>query len=126
MTFSADQLAIIRRLAMEIRHSKAAQKISAREDAAAVLAILDAPPSRNVVVATLEKPEDKRCRLAVGEVCMFCNSVGRAKVKAKTAPVCYVCQKPFTRATGAEPHGRENPWRLLRGRRVHIACIHSK
>lgn len=55
------------------------------------------------------------CKLDIGEECLMCGAVGSKKRRAtKARPVCQACQEPFTRKT---------PWRLLRGRRLHIACI---
>lgn len=52
--------------------------------------------------------------LKPGEVCIYCGSVGKEKPAPKQKPSCSFCSKPFTRAT---------PWRLFRGKRVHVACI---
>lgn len=57
-------------------------------------------------------------KLRPGEVCLYCQSVGFEKKKhvAKKKAGCGFCSQPFTRKT---------PWRLLRGKRVHVACIPS-
>lgn len=67
--------------------------------------------------AAVEKPADKRCKLAVGETCIWCNSVGRAKPKAKGPPTCARCRQQFHRNV---------PWRILRGKRVHVLCVTAK
>lgn len=51
-----------------------------------------------------------------GEVCLWCGSIGARKVKKSTKPECPTCHKPFTRDT---------PWRLVRGKRIHVACYKS-
>jgi hypothetical protein len=57
--------------------------------------------------------------LKPGESCIYCGSVGDAQARPEPKhpkPKCSVCDQPFSRAT---------PWRLLRGKRLHIACIPS-
>lgn len=64
---------------------------------------------------------EPKCTLKPGEVCLMCGTVGVEKVKSEKkprvkmhpTPVCWRCTKPFYRGT---------PWRLVRGRRVHVAC----
>lgn len=54
--------------------------------------------------------------LKPGEICLYCGSVGKEPEKREPAqkPGCHYCQQPFTHKT---------PWRVYRGKRVHIACI---
>lgn len=49
-----------------------------------------------------------------GECCLLCGRPYDPPKPAKQKPTCHTCGQPFTRAT---------PWRLLRGKRVHVACI---
>lgn len=46
-----------------------------------------------------------------GNDCLLC---GRPFTETEPRPTCHICGKPFTRQT---------PWRLLRGKRVHNACV---
>lgn len=65
----------------------------------------------------LEPVEVTGCKLESGQECVFCGGVGAEKKKAepkRKRTVCPKCEQPFTRAT---------PWRLLRGKRIHNACL---
>jgi hypothetical protein len=57
--------------------------------------------------------------LKPGETCLFCGHVGetpapKVKREPKKKPTCHRCDQGFTHAT---------PWRIFRGKRVHIACL---
>lgn len=101
--FSQCEVEAFRYLAMLVLHSK--QNVgTAMKDAADVVKRITGG------VRTI-KPSEKG--LEPHEICLMCGSEGKPKRK-RTPPVCHICTDPFTRQT---------PWRILRGKRVHVLCL---
>lgn len=101
---SYDQMRAVKTLALLVKNSK--QQVGTQmKDAAEVV--------HRFTEKTNELPVNQP-GLEPGEVCLLCHSVGQGKKQPKGKPTCPHCTKPFTRG---------KPWRLLRGRRVHVSCI---
>lgn len=103
--FTADEVRVLRDLAIAVQKSK--QNVGTR--------IKDLADSAAKITEGVRTIPARAKGLEPHEVCLYCGTVGKAKERPKSRrPVCDVCTQPFTRKT---------PWRLIRGKRRHKACI---
>lgn len=110
-TLTGDEINVLADLAHLTAHSKQSITRHLRDlGESAVKFLGELKPMTKAPAVTL-----RGCKLKPGETCLMCGTEAvKPERKKSKRPVCHVCSQPFTRAT---------PWRLLRGRRIHVACI---